>query len=80
MSDAKTVVLNLRLSPSIKAALDQRAAAERRPVSAMAALLIEEALTRPRLAHAAPLGEMKAPMATDVTTRFRPPKKKRRAP
>lgn len=78
MSETKTVVLTLRVSPAVMALLEARAAAERRPARSMATMLLEDALAKQRLAHVAPLMPVRPTVDTEVTPRFRPAKKKRR--
>lgn len=73
MTDQKTIVISVRLTPALHATLASRATSDRQPLTRMAALLIEDALTRPRLAQAAP---MVVPAKTAVAPFFRTPKKK----
>ena len=74
VSESKSSVLNIRLAPPVLEKLTQRAADERRPIRQLAALLIEDALNRPRLAQAAPLV---VPAKTPVEPFFRPAAKKK---
>ena len=62
MSESKTVVLNLRLAPATMTALEARATEQRQPVRRMAAMIIEDAVAKQRLALAAPLAPARAPI------------------
>lgn len=76
MSESKSHVLNIRLTPVVMAALTARADAERQPVRRLAALIIEDALSKPRAAYAAPLAPAPRSIGSDeVEPRFRNPKK-----
>lgn len=70
----KSAVLNIRLSPIVLERLTQRAADERRPIRQLAAVLIEDALMRPRLAQAA---AFVVPAKAAVEPFFRQPVKKK---
>lgn len=74
-----TIPTRIRLSPATLAALKVRADAERRSITVMAGMLIEEALARPRLAHSAPMMPAKVERPTQVETFFRTPKRKRKS-
>lgn len=53
MSDSKTTVISVRLTPAVHAALSARASNERQPLTRLAALLIEDAVVpRPKIAQA----------------------------
>lgn len=74
MSDLKSAVFSVRLTSAILSSLQARAGVERRTVRAMAALLIEDGLARPRLAMAAPL----AVISNEVEPRFKASKGRQR--
>jgi hypothetical protein len=44
MSETRSIVVNVRLTPMVMAALTAKAVSERQPVRRMAALLIEDAV------------------------------------
>lgn len=73
MSD-KTIVISVRLTPAIHAALTERAQSDRQPVTRMAALLIEDGLGRQIVASVVPIGQPKA----HVPPFFRNPTKAKR--
>lgn len=60
MSESKTVVVTIRLAPSVMAALTARAAQDRQPVRRLAAFMIEDALAREASADDAEVGTLQA--------------------
>ena len=73
MSD-KTVVISVRLTPAVHAALTERAKTDRQPVTRMAALLVEDGLSRQAVASVVPIAQAK----TSVAPFFRSPAKAKR--
>ena len=82
MSDPKTTVISVRLTPAVHAALSDRAAKERQPLTRLAALLIEDAVVpRPKLAapvdgsrhhQSGPVLASAVPSVAGVATGFHP--------
>jgi hypothetical protein len=72
MSDQKTTVISVRLTPAVHAALSARAVADRQPLTRMAALLIEDGLGRKLVASVVPLATTRP---AQVEPNFRPVKK-----
>jgi hypothetical protein len=70
----KTVVISVRLTPAVHAALTERAHTDRQPITRMAALLIEDGLSRQVVASVVPIAQRKA----DVPPFFRNPAKAKR--
>lgn len=79
MADQKTIVISVRLTPAVHAALAVRAAMDRQPVTRMAALLVEDGLARKTVASVVPLtvpSLSNVRVHPEVQPFFRPEKRK----